>query len=259
MSPLRLIHNRAIVKYCLSVVGLVIALYFAWSFYPFGEWAGKQFLQDVPGGAQLLGTICAVILGGLVLILLFHKEYMKEDVKAYSTLKGDKSFEQALDWFVWFVMGLELFSALFRYWLTASQGNIAFIVFGVGIIGMGLTYIIGKVLHAQVNRPATVEALRVMNDAGNMVMGRAAKDLDKLSSDDLRHVHSGNFKPLNFIQDAKARRAKNKADEEEKKHMDWLATSQKGQQAAQNFLNPRADDPVDTMPSSNGHNSRSFN
>ncbi len=256
---LRLIHNRGIVKYCLSIVGIIIALYFAWSFYPFGEWAGKQFLGDVPGGPQMLGFICAAILGGLVLILLFHKEYMKEDVKAYSLAKNDNSFTNALNLFVWFVMGLELFSALFRYWLTASQGNIAYIVFGVGIIGMGLTYIIGKVLHAQVNRPAEVEAQRVINDAGNLVMERASRDMGKLSADDLRHVHSGNFRPLNFIQDAKAKRAKRKADEEEAKHKDRLTQSQKGQQAAQNFLKPRNDDPVDIMPSSsNGNGNQHF-
>ena len=66
----------------LFYVGVAFAYYFAWSFYPFGEWVGKHFLQDAPGGTQLLGFISAAILGGCVLIVVFYKEYIKEDTKA---------------------------------------------------------------------------------------------------------------------------------------------------------------------------------
>jgi hypothetical protein len=253
---LRIIHNRSIVKYCLSLVGIGIALYFAWSFYPFGEWAGKQFLSDVPKGPQIMGVICAAVLGGLVLILLFHKEYMREDVRAYSIAKNDTSFIQALNWFVWFVMGLELFSIVFRCFVL-NWNKYSIVLFGVGLVGMGLTYIIGKVLHAQVNRPAEVEASRLMNDAQNEVLGRASKDMGKLTSDDLRHVGAGNFHPLNAISDARSNRARAKAAKEEQKHMDWLAQSQQGQQAAKRFLEPRSSDPIDVIPSNNGHSKQS--
>ena len=40
---LRLLHNRSIVKYFLAALGLAFAFYFAWSFYPFGEWSGTTF------------------------------------------------------------------------------------------------------------------------------------------------------------------------------------------------------------------------
>ena len=73
---LRLIHNRSIVKYFLAALGLAFAFYFAWSFYPFGEWVGKHFLMDAPGGPQLLGIVSAAILGGCVLIVIFYKEYI---------------------------------------------------------------------------------------------------------------------------------------------------------------------------------------
>ena len=76
---LRLIHNRSIVKYFLAALGLAFAFYFAWSFYPFGEWVGKHFLQDAPGGPTVLGLVSAAILGGCVLIVVFYKEYIKED------------------------------------------------------------------------------------------------------------------------------------------------------------------------------------
>lgn len=255
---LRLIHNRSIVKYVLALVGIIISLYFAWNFYPFGEWSGKQFLSDVPGGPQILGIICAAILGGLVLLLLFHKEYMREDVKAYSALKRDKSYENALNMFVWFVMGMELFSIVFRITiLNTNKYNT--VLFGVGIVAMALTYVISKVLHAQVNRPASIEASRIMNDAGNTVLSRAGNDMGKLSNDDLRQIHAGNLNPLNRIQDARTRRKQRKAQEEEQAHMDWLAAQQKSDAAAQSFLQPRSDDPVDFMPSSNGHSKQPTN
>ena len=111
---LRFVHNRSIVKYFLAALGIAFAFYFAWSFYPFGEWVGKHFLQDAPGGTQVLGIVSAAILGGCVLIVVFYKEYIREDTQAYSLATGDVSFMRAFKWFVWFVIGLELFSVLFR-------------------------------------------------------------------------------------------------------------------------------------------------
>src|SRR2546430_5249437 len=140
---LRLIHNRSIVKYFLAALGIAFAFYFAWSFFPFGEWVGKQFLQDAPGGTRLLGFVSAAILGGCVLIVVFYKEYIKEDTKAYSLATGDQSFMYAFKWFVWFVMGLELFSILFRC-ILINFGPISIVLFGVGIFGMAVTYVVGK-------------------------------------------------------------------------------------------------------------------
>ena len=97
-----------------SSVGSCLRLLLCWSFYPFGEWVGKHFLQDAPGGPQLLGLVSAAILGGCVLIVVFYKEYIKEDTHAYSLATGDQSFADAFKWFVFFVMGIELFSVLFR-------------------------------------------------------------------------------------------------------------------------------------------------
>jgi hypothetical protein len=262
---LRLIHNRGIVKYVLALVGMIIALYFAWMFYPFGEWSGKQFLSDIPAGPALLGLTCAAIMGGLVLLLLFHKEYMREDVKAYGAIKGDPSFERALDMFVWFVMALEGFSILFRA-IILNFSRMSWVLVGVGVVGMALTYVISKVLHAQVNRPASVEAARLINDASNTVLTRASKDLDKLSNDDLRNVGQGQFHPFNRLQDMRDSRKRSKeqkqlakAQADEQRHMDWLVQQRQGQDAASQFLNPRTGDPVDIMPSNNGHSKRTVN
>ena len=42
---LRLLHNRSIVKYFLAALGIAFAFYFAWSFYPFGEWVESTFCR----------------------------------------------------------------------------------------------------------------------------------------------------------------------------------------------------------------------
>jgi hypothetical protein len=147
---LRFIHNRSIVKYFLAALGIAFALYFAWSFYPFGEWVGKHFLQDAPGGPTLLGFISAAILGGCVLIVVFYKEYIKEDTKAYSLATGDHSFMHAFNWFVWFVMGIEFFSVLFRC-ILINWGQISIVLFGVGIFGMAVTYVVGKISRSQIH------------------------------------------------------------------------------------------------------------
>jgi len=154
---LKLIHNRTIVKYFLAALGIAFAFYFAWSFYPFGEWVGKQFLQDAPGGPKIPGLVSAVILGGCVLVIVFYKEYIKEDTEAYSLASGDNSFNNAFKWFVWFVLGLELFSVLFRA-ILLNFNSISIVMLGVGVLGMGVTYVVGKILHVQVNRPPSVGA-----------------------------------------------------------------------------------------------------
>src|SRR5260370_16316296 len=102
---LRLIHNRSIVKYFLAALGIAFAFYFAWSFYPFGEWVGNHFLQDAPGGPGLLGLVSAAILGGCVLIVVFYKENIKEDTMAYSLATGDQPFANEFKWFVFSLLG----------------------------------------------------------------------------------------------------------------------------------------------------------
>lgn len=154
---LQKIHNRTFVKNVLALLGLIITLYFGWSFYPFGEWVGKQFLGDIPHGPTILGYTCASIMGGLVITLIFYKEYIKEDVKAYVHSTQDDSFEHAFNWFIFFVLALELFSVVFRC-ILLSWNSFSIVLFGVGIVGMGLSYVVGKVLHVQMNPPRSTTA-----------------------------------------------------------------------------------------------------
>ena len=200
---LKLNHNKSIPKYFLALVGLVIAGYFALNAYPVGEWAGQRFLQTIPDGPQILGVVCASFMGICVIILFFYKEYMRETVSAYSLAKGDSSFERAFKWFVWFVMGLEFCSVAFR-WMLLNGSAFGFVLLCLGLVGMGLTYVLGKMLHAEVNRPPSVAASELRDEAGRQVFDDSRKHLKGLSIADKRLIASGVPDPIDKVRDEKA-------------------------------------------------------
>ena len=203
---LRLLHNRSIVKYFLAALGIAFAFYFAWSFYPFGEWVGNHFLQDAPGGPGLLGIVSAAILGGCVLIVVLYKEYIKEDTVAYSLATGDASFANAFKWFVFFVMGLELFSVLFRA-ILLNFSPVSWVMLGVGVLGMAVTYVVGKILHVQMNRPPSVAARYMREEAGRSVFEEGYQLVrgKKLTTTQKRQIASGNPTPIDEVRDEKAK------------------------------------------------------
>ena len=251
---LRLIHNRSIVKYFLAALGIAFAFYFAWSFYPFGEWVGKHFLQDAPGGTQLLGIVSACILGGCVLIVVFYKEYIREDTQAYSLATGDASFMNAFKWFVWFVMGLELFSVLFRA-ILLNFSPVSFVMLGVGALGMAVTYVVGKILHVQMNRPASVAAKYMREEAGRSVFeeGHHLVRSNKLSTQQKRQIAGGDPTPIDQVRDAKAaeREREVKATEERRR------IAEEEQARNNDFYQKMITAPDST--SSNGHSTKSTN
>jgi hypothetical protein len=250
---LRLIHNRSIVKYFLAALGIAFACYFAWSFYPFGEWVGKHFLQDAPGGPNLLGLLSAAILGGCVLIVVFYKEYIKEDTKAYSLATGDHSFMHAFHWFVWFVMGLEFFSVVFRC-ILINWGPISVVLFGVGLCGMAVTYVVGKILHVQVNRPPSVAAKYMREEAGRSVFEEGHKLVrgTKLTTAQKRQIASGNPQPIDDVRDEKARER-----EREVKAVEERRQIAEEEQTRNDEFYRKMIAPVDP-PSSNGHSTVNF-
>lgn len=240
---LRLIHNRSIVKYFLAALGIAFAFYFAWSFYPFGEWVGNRFLQEAPGGPGLLGLVSAAILGGCVLIVVFYKEYIKEDTEAYSLATGDESFIKAFKWFTWFVLGLELFSVLFRA-ILLNFSSVAIVMLGVGVLGMAVTYVVGKMLHVQMNRQPSVAAKYMREEASRSVFEDGLKLTrgKKLTVAQKRQIASGNPQPIDEVRDAKAAEREREvkaveerrrvAEEEQKRNSDFyqqmIATPETG-------------------------------
>ncbi len=201
---LKWIHNRGVAKYALAFAGLVIAGYFAWNAFPVGEYSGKLFLSDVPGGPGILGAFAALMMGVLVFLCVFSKEYLKEDVREYSRLRNDYSFLRAFNLFMWFVLALEFCSVAFRWYLLKGSG-LGWVLLGIGIIGMTLTYIVGKVLHAVVNRPSKLAAAHLREEAGRQAFTDGEKHLKELSIGDKRRVAAGDASPIDDVRDAKYR------------------------------------------------------
>jgi signal transduction histidine kinase len=250
---LRLIHNRSIVKYFLAALGIAFAFYFAWSFYPFGEWVGKHFLQDAPGGPQLLGIVSALILGGCVLIVVFYKEYIREDTQAYSLATGDASFVNAFKWFVWFVLGMELFSVLFRA-ILLNFSAVSWVMLGVGLMGMGVTYVVGKILHVQVNRTPAVAAKymrenaarSVFEEGDTLVTGGLFKK-SPFTTAQKRQIAGGNPQPVDDVRDEKAREREHEVKAVEERHK----IAEEEQARNNDFYQKMIATP--DSPSSNGH------
>jgi hypothetical protein len=255
---LRLIHNRPIIKYVLAGVGIVIALFFAWNFYPFGDWLGKTFLTDVPGASQTLGLICALALGGLVLLLLFHKEYMKEDTKAYAKKTGDNSFMYAFHSLIWVVMGLEFFSGLFRC-LLLNWNKFSVVVFGIGLIGMGLTFIIGKLLHVQMNRPPSLAARRLRDEAGRQAFEDGERHLKDLSIGEKRQVANFDNRPLDDVRAEKARLREEEVAQIRKKQQDEEDDATKDEEMYKRMISPPDPTPPALAPPSSNGNKRPAN
>ena len=155
---------------------------------------------------RVLGIVSAAILGGCVLIVVFYKEYIREDTQAYSLATGDVSFMRAFKWFVWFVIGLELFSVLFRA-LLLNFSPVSIVMLGVGVLGMAVTYVVGKILHVQMNRPPSVAARYMREEAGRSVFeeGHRLVRGKKLTTQQKRQIAGGDPTPIDQVRDEKAR------------------------------------------------------
>jgi hypothetical protein len=173
-----------------------------WSFICY---CPAQAEQDAPGGPTLLGLVSAAILGGCVLIVVFYKEYIKEETTAYSLATGDESFARAFGWFVFFVIGLELFSVLFRG-ILLNFSPVSLVILGVGILGMAVTYVVGKIPHVQMNRPPSVAARYMREEAGRSVFeeGHTLVRGKKLTIAQKRQIASGNPDPIDQVRDTQA-------------------------------------------------------
>jgi hypothetical protein len=246
---LRLLHNRSIVKYFLAALGMAFAFYFAWSFYPFGEWVGKHFLLDAPGGPQLLGIVSAAILGGCVLVVIFYKEYIKEDTHAYSLATGDQSFANAFKWFVFFVMGIELFSVLFRA-ILLNFSPVSWVMLGVGVLGMAVTSVVGKILHVQMNRPPSVAARYMREEAGRSVFeeGHKLARGKTLTTAQKRQIWAGDPTPIDQVRDKQAR----EREEEVRKSIERRRIAEENERDHNDFYRKMLA-PTPDSTSSNGH------
>ena len=91
----------------------------------------QHFLQDAPGGPGLLGIVSAAILGGCVLIVVFYKEYIKEDTEPIPSPLVTNPSLRRLNGLSCSCMGLELFSVLFRA-ILLNFSPVSWVMLGVG-------------------------------------------------------------------------------------------------------------------------------
>lgn len=235
---MRFLFNANIAKLLAAILGLVTASYFAWGFYYFGEWVGQHFLGEIPGGAQTLAILCAVIMFLAVLYVFFYIEYTKEDVHAYEDDRGDGSFHKALKQLQWAVLCLEVGSLLFRWWsLSWTFSGLILVIIGLGLLW--LSHVLGKVLHAQINRPQDIEADRIMHKAGMRIWQGLGKEINHMNVDQLRRIASGDPSPLDEIKDLSTREREMELSRAEQRRQENQERRSNARGFATHFLTPR--------------------
>ncbi len=219
---MKIFHNSFFSKVLIVGFALAIAMYFAWSFYPFGEWFGSTFLKDIPRSAGLFGALAASIMSIAVIFGFFYSEYTREDVEAYEVHKGDGSFIKAFKELKWWVVGLEVFSLLFR-WYTLHWSFFGVVLVGVGLVLLRLSFVLGKVIHAQANKPYEIMAQRAIDTAGRDVISDSMRYLKKMTVEQKRRFFNGDVSVVGEVKDVKEnerltsdRKRKEREDEVEK-------------------------------------------
>ena len=200
---LKLIYHPNVVKYAITLAGLLFVAFFAWNMYPIGFYSGQQFLTDIPNGPVMLGAISALLMGALVFIACFHKERLREGVGIFSRLRNDHRYLRAVKWFTWIVLAMEFCSVAFR-WYLLSWSRVGMILLAIGIVGVFATYLISLISHAVMNLPPAVAAAGLREEAGRQVFEDGRKHLKELSIGEKRRVAAGDASPIDDVRDAKA-------------------------------------------------------
>ncbi len=254
---MKLFHNRLIGKILALVLGLACAVYFGWTFSFFGFWMGEKFQGAFPEAPTTIALACGAVMFLAVIYTFFFFEYVKEDVLAYEDDKGDGSFYKALKQLKWAVLGLEVFSLLFRLF-QLNFAPIGFAMVGIGMMLLWLAHLFGKTLHAQVNAPHDVEASRVMNEAGRKVWSLTRSHLSRIKDvEKLRRVAAGDLKPIDEVKDVQERERLGSETRQAQRRKEEQERRDTARKAASRHLAPRYDDPADFIeqPSSNGNKS----
>lgn len=248
---MKLLHNKFVGKLLALILGLACAVYFGWTFSFFGFWMGEHFQGAFPEAPTTIALACGIVMFLAVVYTFFFAEYTKEDVLAYEDDKGDGSFIKALKQLKWAVLGLELFSLLFRLF-QLNFAPIGLAMVGIGLVLLWLAHLFGKVLHAQVNVPHDVEASRVMNEAGRKVWSETRKHLSKIKDvDALRRVAGGDLTPIDAVKDTDERERFDSDTRASQRRREAQERRDHARQAASQHLKPRYGDP-NSMPSHNG-------
>ena len=251
---MKLLHNKFIAKLLAVILGLSCAVYFGWTFSFFGYWMGTHFQGAFPEAPTTIALACAVVMFLAVVFTFFYFEYVKEDVLAYEDDKGDGSFYKALKQLKWAVLGLEVFSLLFRLFLM-NFAPIGIAMVGIGIVLMYLAHLFGKVMHAQVNVPHDVEASRVMDDSQRRVWSITRGHINKIKDvDALKRIGQGDLTPIDEVRDISERERMDTSTRALQRRKEAQSKREHARETAARYLKPRSPhEDGEYIPSNNGH------
>jgi len=242
---LRLIHNKKIPTYFLTLAGLVIVAFFSLNTYPVGHWFGVQFLT-FPGGPEILGIVSAAFIGVCVFIMFFHKEYLKQATHNHTYDTGDRTFTIAFRFFVLFVLCLEMCSVAFR-WIELNGSKLGWVMLGLGLVGVGMSVVLGKILHAMMNPTPARIAATLREEAGRSAAQDGIDQLPYLNNEQKRQIAAANMTPLDTVQDERAMAREQEVRAVEERRRKAEEDKQKNEGAYQQMIAPRS------QSSSNGH------
>lgn len=259
---MKFFHNKFVGRLLSVILGVACAIYFGWTFSYFGFWMGEKFQGALPEAPSLVALACGLIMFLFVIFAFFYYEYTKEDVQGYEDDKGDGSFIGALHQLKWAVLGLELFSLLFRlFQLNFAPVGIAMV--GIGVVLLWLSHLFGKILHAQANAPTDIEMDRISEEAKNRAAAIARAEMHNIDDlESLRRIGDGDFSPIDGVKEARDHEITEQQTNAEKRRKDAQAQREKARASTRRWLTPRKpEDPADFIeqPSQNGHSKRPVN
>lgn len=256
---MKLFHNQTMDRAINFVIVIGTHALFALGMYFLGRFLGSLVLRDIPYGADIFGIVLAFVMFISAMKVFVFMEYTKEDIKAYEIKNTESSFMPALSESQWIVAGMEVSSLLYRCWMTLPNYVGAGITLALGLLLLRHAYNMGKIMHAQANRPASVDAKQLREQAAKEVYSGGGGLLKKLSLAQKRLVAAGDPQPLDEVQSEqehthwwnikkKQQQADDAAKKAQKKEQDWKDQYQKNEEFSQQFLAPKSSSSNGTHP-----------
>jgi hypothetical protein len=247
---MKFFHNTTVDRAINFFIVIGTHAIFALGMFFLGRFLGSLVLRDIPNGADIFGIVLAWVMFISAMKVFVFMEYTKDDIKAYETKNIESSFMPALTESQKIVAGMEISSLLYRCWMTLPNYVGAGITLALGLLLLRHAYNMGKIMHAQANRPASVDAKLLREKAAKEVYKGGGGLLGKLSLAQKRLVAAGDPQPLDEVQSEqehthwwnikkKQLQADDAAKTAQKKEQDWKDQYQKDEEFSQKFLAPK--------------------
>jgi len=235
---MRAIFNGKVGRTLIVVVCIGVHLLFAIGMFYLGRLLGSLILGDIPHGGEIFGIIMGVVLFIAAMIVFVYHEYTREDLEAYQRKSNTNHFLPALSESQKIVAALELSSLAYRCYMTWFVSPVGAIITGIiGILMLRFAYNLGLIIHAQTNRPASLEFGRTREQAGREIATTGYKQAKRLGLPGLRRFWKGDptalHEPLDADEAARredARRTKDREDAAQK-------TFDENERMANDFMN----------------------